>query len=665
MKRSESNSSPTDNPTGVSRRAFLRSSVAGAGVAAATLGPVTSALAAQSADDGDRPNVHVPEEIPRTRNEAPRPASFEGSGMTGAQVFARACREEGLGALFCCPGNYTVINALASEGIPCFGGRTEGAMCAAADGFIRVTGEVAATSGTEGPGFTNMIMEISSANACRTPLLVLASNVRISGEDREQGIQQQYQQPLTQGIKKWGKRLITPNRVHEYAGYAFRALRTGVPGPVHLDFPAEVASARFTDPSELRDYYDKSQYRSESVAHPSAREVSSAVDMIRQSERPMIVAGQGVFYHRGWEALLEAAEKNDIAVVDSGPMRGHFPDGHRLSASTAPDALLSVDLVIFVGQYSMPSVGEFAFSPDVKTIRVHPEAGDLGRNWPLDLGIVSDERVLLEALADALPRRRREAWTAELAAARQAWEETNLEYYELGVKHSRDTGTIHPACIAKGMADFLYNGDIPREQTTFVQGGWTGSHWTRRYMRAYRPGQIVNGPYQYYAIGPDVGYTVGAGVAVQRGVGPQQPYQGAPVVSFTGDAGAGYSIMEMETLTKYKIPAIVVVYNNNAWGVWGIGSSGGRSETARAQHIYLFQENLRYDKIAEALGARGEFVTRPEELTPALQRSYDAAAKEGVSTLINCHSKKEFTSARDYPPGSPRNPSPGVGAYAH
>ena len=184
-------------------------------------------------------------------------------------------------------------------------------------------------------------------------------------------------------------------------------------------------------------------------------------------------------------------------------------------------------------------------------------------------------------------------------------------------------------------------------------------------MRAFRPGQINNGPYQYYAIGPDVGYTIGAGVAVKEGVGPQKPYKGAPVLTFTGDAGAGYSIMEMDTLSKYKIPAIVIVYNNNAWGVWGMGASGGRSSTARAQHVYLFQENLRYDKIAESLGARGEYVTSPEEFRSALKRSYEVASADGVSTLINCQAKKEFTSGRDYPPGTPRNPSPGVGAYAH
>ncbi len=177
--------------------------------------------------------------------------------MTGAQVFARACKEEGVAALFACPGNYPVIHALAAAGIPAYGGRHEGSMAHAADAFIRVSGEIAVSSGTEGPGFTDMICAIACANAARTPLLIVASNMSIAMEDTEAGIQLGYQQPTTEGLKKYGKRLIIPRRVHEYTGYAFRQLKSGVPGPVHLDFPAEVASARFKDASELEFFHDK------------------------------------------------------------------------------------------------------------------------------------------------------------------------------------------------------------------------------------------------------------------------------------------------------------------------------------------------------------------------------------------------------------------------
>ena len=639
-----------------SRRNFLMTP-AGAGAIAAAIATPGQLFAGTSATI---PTITIPKEIPATLNEAPKVGTFEGRGMTGAEVFAKLCKEEDLAAMFCCPGNYTVINAMAAAGVPSYGGRSEGPMCAAADGFSRVTGEATACSGTEGPGFTHMIMNIASAHAARTPLLVLASNMQIAGDDREAFIQTGYQQPITTGMKKYGKRLIAPDRVWEYGAYAFRNMKSGVPGPVHLDFPGEVARARFTDPANLKDFYTKDKYRTESRPQPSNKEVARAVDMISKAERPILVAGQGVFQRKACEALLQAAEKHEFAVVTSGPMRGHFPDDHRLSASLAPDALMSADLVVFIGQYCMPIPGEYRFNPDVKTIRVHPVQEDLGRNWPLDLGIVSDEKIFLESLASELPSKKRDAWVNELAAARKKLEDTNLAHYQLGLKHSAATDHIHPAVMAKEVHDFLYKGDIDPKQTVTGIGGWTTGIFSGRWMRANRPGQGLACGYQYGAIGPDLAMVIGAGAAVQRGVGPQAPYKGAPVLCITSDAGIAYSMFELDTAAKYKIPVIAVVYNNNCWGMFPAAMG-----SARSMHLYLFQENLRYDKMAEGLGARGEYVRTPEQLRAALKRSYDAASKETVSSLINVQALKEFTSGNVYPPGIALPTEPGVGAFAH
>lgn len=148
-----------------------------------------------------------------------------------------------------------------------------------------------------------MIMNVAAANAARTPLLVLASNMTLSGEDREAFIQHAMQQPTTEGLKKYGKRLIDPARVHEYGATAFRQLKSGVPGPVHLDFPAEVARARFKAPTELKDYYTKDKYRTESRAFPAPKDMEAVVAMLDKAERPLLIAGQGVFQRKAWDAL--------------------------------------------------------------------------------------------------------------------------------------------------------------------------------------------------------------------------------------------------------------------------------------------------------------------------------------------------------------------------
>ena len=630
----------------------MKSAVMGAGATAAAIGTGGATLAAAAAE-GDVKPITIPDEFRRAKAATLPTVDFP---MSGAQVFARACKEEGVKALFCCPGNYDVVHAIADTGIPTFGGRHEGSLCHAADAFSRATGEVAATSGTEGPGFTNMIGAIAAANSARSPILVLASNKSVFAEDTEQGIQDAYQQPTTVGMRKYGKRLITPARVWEYAGYAFRQLKSGVPKPVHLDFPAEVARARFEDPSELEYFFDKTTYRTDTKPHPDPKAIDAAVEMLRSAQRPMIVSSNGVFYSKAWDALRALAEKAQIPVVESGATKGQFPADHELSADTAPGALMSADVVLLVGQYCMPTLGEFAFGPDTRYIRVDPCAEDIGRNLPIDLGIVSDEKAALEALAAAMPRQRHEAWVAEVATARQEFEAENEQFYQTGLGYK---DVVHPAVVGKELADFLHHGDLPKDRTTILQGGYGIARYTRRYLRAFRPGQIINGAYQYGMIGPDVGYTVGVAAAVREGVGPQANYQGHPVIGITGDAGFGFTGMEIETLSKYRMPAVIIVYNNNAWGTWS-----GQVSNQVGLPVHLFQENLRYDKMGEALGAHGEYVTVPQDFRPALERAYQIARDESRPAVINVQARKEFW-LREQPPCFLGKVEPGVMSYYH
>jgi thiamine pyrophosphate-dependent acetolactate synthase large subunit-like protein len=153
---------------------------------------------------------------------------------------------------------------------------------------------------------------------------------------------------------------------------------------------------------------------------------------------------------------------------------------------------------------------------------------------------------------------------------------------------------------------------------------------------------------------------VGAATAVKDGTGPQAKYKGAPSIVLTTDAGMGFSLMEMDTAIKYKIPLITLVYNNNAWGTWPFTEGSPRSV-----HLHLFQENLRYDKMAEGLGGHGEYVQNAEELRAALQRSYDIAAREGLPSLINIQASKEFSSPREYPPGPAMGAEPGITGFQH
>ena len=323
-------------------------------------------------------------------------------------------------------------------------------MTHAADAFIRVTGEIAVASGTEGPGFTDMICGIACANAARTPLLVVASNMALFQEDTEAGIQLAYQQPTTEGMKKYGKRLITPGRVHEYAAYAFRQLRSGVPRPVHLDFPAEVASARFKDAGELTYYVDKARYRTESRPHPSPKDIDAAVAMLQERpQRPMIVSSNGVFYRRGWDALKRLAEKAQIPVVESGAMKGQFPDDHAALGQRGAQR---------ARQRRRRPARRAALHADHRRVRVRPrrplhphrsvarrhrpQPADRSRHRQLRARRARGAR-RCDAADDARARGSR-----EIAAARQ--QVRGAERRVLQDRRSSYTDAVHPAVIAQG-----------------------------------------------------------------------------------------------------------------------------------------------------------------------------------------------------------------------
>ena len=156
----------------------------------------------------------------------------------------------------------------------------------------------------------------------------------------------------------------------------------------------------------------------------------------------------------------------------------------------------------------------------------------------------------------------------------------------------------------------------------FLQGGYGIARYTRRYLRAHRPAQIVTAR---ISTGRSVRTSATRSAWRRRfrhGAGAQAGFEGHPVIGITGDAGFGYTAMEVETLSKYRLPAVIVVYNNNAWGTWS-----GQRNNAVGLPVHLFQENLRYDKLGEALGAHGEYVTRPDEMRPALETRLPGGAR--------------------------------------
>ena len=239
---------------------------------------------------------------------------------------------------------------------------------------------------------------------------------------------------------------------------------------------------------------------------------------------------------------------------------------------------------------------------------------------------------------------------AEIAAARKKFEDQNDEYYKIGLSY---TDAVHPAVIARELGDFLYRGKLPKEQTTVASGGYGIARYVRRELRGYRPGQIMNGAYQYGAIGPDVGYAVGVAAAVQLGVGVQRRLQGPP--DHLHHRRRRLRLHGHGNRHDGEVPA---AGHRHRLQQQRVGHLDAGAAEPRALPIHLFQENLRYDKLAEALGGHGEYVTRPADFRPALERAYEVAVKEGRPSVINCQGKKEFWDRRSSRPARSARSSP-------
>ncbi len=653
---------------GISRRDFLKKAAVGAGVAAAAVTAGKSPLVgkAEAAATINPPAAGI-RRAPEFLAALTAPLPKIDFPTTVANVFAMCCKAEGLAAFIHCPGNYDVQSALIEQGIPTYGGRHDGAMGHACDAFYRVSGEIAAINAQSGGCITLGTSPFMIAEGCCSAILICSGAASTKSEDTTMGkgmVAGTWRDEWTiKGVTKWGKTITTPARVWEHTAEAFRQMKTGIPRPVHLLFPSDVAVAKINSSKELQYYFDKSKYRTEAQPYPDPKAIKAAVDLLKAAQRPMIVAGAGVMRSKAYDILVKFAEKTQIPVTECGPQKGKFSDGHPLSASASANCYPSVDVAMLLGTYKMPwSIGGIAYGPDTKYIRIHLEAENIGRDLPIEVGIVSDEKAALEALYNESPPMNRDSWIAEVRKAEAEYEDEKAAMYAQVMDLYKDT--VHPAHIGKALADFLQKGKIPRDQTTFVSGGFGVARYVRPYIRAFRPGQILNGPYWEIVVGPDVAYTVGVGMAMELGAGPQAPYKGGPIVTITGDAGVGITAMELETLAKYRIPAVVIVWTNNTWGTWRSHCPADPKATVRnrKEHAHLFQENLRYDMLANALGCYGVYVTNPADFPGALESAYNTVVKERIPCLINCQGKKESLDKR-WPPDFWGSINPGVSGY--
>jgi thiamine pyrophosphate-dependent acetolactate synthase large subunit-like protein len=528
--------------------------------------------------------------------------------ITGSEVLAQALRSQGVDTMFYLMGGPMLETEAAciKLGIRAIDHRHEQAASFAAHAWTRVMRRPGVCMGCSGPGATNLVTGVATAFTDCAPLVAIggASPRVYQGMEAFQEIDQL---GVMKPITKWAERIFDAKRIPDVVATAFRQATTGRPGPVYIDMPGDILGEKVEE--ESIHYAPAWKPAPRTLGDPAA--VKEAIALLARAERPMIIAGSGVWWSDGAAALQAFVEATGIPFYTKPISRGLIPEDHALSFLNARSkAFTEADVVLAVGtrfdwmiQFGRPP----RFAADLKVIHVDINPSQLGHNREVDVPIAGDARAVLEQLrAEAegkINPRLYAGWTGKLRTLDAE------KSSEMDKAMSNDNTPIHPLRLCKEVRDFL------RRDAILVVDGQEILNFGRQAIPTYVPGHRLNSG----AFGT-------MGVGLPYGVGAKVAKPDTQVLVLHGDGSFGINAMDIDTAVRHKIPVVVVISNN---GGWTADAPWTRPLPKPGRNL----GHTRYDKLAQELGAHGEFVEKPHEIRPALERAY-ASGKPAVVNVI-------------------------------
>jgi acetolactate synthase-1/2/3 large subunit len=532
--------------------------------------------------------------------------------LPGGRLVARALRRAGVRTLFTLSGGhlFSIYDGCRTEGIDIIDVRHEQTAAFAAEGWAKVTRSPGVCALTAGPGITNGMSAIASAAQNRSPMLVLGG--RAPAFRWGQGSLQEIDHvPFVAPLVKLAATAQTTAEIPELVDRALRAALEPHSGPAFLDFPLDIVfgeAAPGADPQPLPEPW----------AGPGADDaaIAQAAEILRGAQRPVIMAGTGLYWGRGEQEMRALAEELHIPVFLNGLGRGCLPADHALAFSRARGrALREADVAIVIGvplDFRLGFGAAFADDAQIITIDTAPPEHAHPRPVSAELhGALPGTLDALRAAAEPVPDGTRTA----RGAFTDALHETERERrHEERAELADGRAPLHPMRIYGELAQML-----DRSAIVIGDGGDFVSY-AGRVVDSYRPGCWLDpGPYGCLGTGP--GYALAAKIA----------HPDRQVVLLMGDGAVGFSGMEFDTLARHGVAVVVVVGNN---GIWAL-----EKHPMEAIYGYSVAADLRpgtrYDAVAEALGCHGELVSTPGELRPALERAFGTGGPAVVNVLTD------------------------------
>jgi acetolactate synthase-1/2/3 large subunit len=525
----------------------------------------------------------------------------------GGDLVVRALKEEGVKYIFGLSGGHinTIFDACIDFGIKIIDTRHEQAAVNMAEGWARFTGRPGVAVVTAGPGAVNAFPGVAVAMQSGSPVVIISG--RSSIERRDIGAMQDMDQiEVMHPVTKWSRSVYKTSRICEYMTSAFRQAQSGRPGPVFLEIPIDIVDGQ----SHIEEVVWCKAYRTEHRPYGDPLAIEKAAGLLSKAQRPVMVVGGGVWWSGAGQELRAFVEATNIPFYSRNMARGIIPDDHPLSGGMFPAGLTQADVVLIVGTkldwtiaYGRPPI----FHPDIKVIQVDIEQEEIGKNRPVDIGIPGDARAVLSQLGQAMGGKYKapDSWVATVKAMMGG---VRTQF----AGDMRKSGSpVHPARLAQEVREFL-----PRDAGLVIDGGDIAV-FANVLLDAYSPGSLVW-----------VGGFGHLGVGVPYANAAKLAHPEKPVALLAGDGSFGFSLMELDTAVRHRIPIVCVVANDGGWG------QIRREQQAKygRDRVIGSQLGLRpYHKVVEAMGGYGELVERTEDIKGAMERAF----KSGLPACIN------------------------------
>lgn len=543
--------------------------------------------------------------------------------LTGAQIVVECLKEQGVDIVFGYPGG-TILNVYdalyqhSSEINHILTSHEQGA-AHAADGYARATGKTGVCLATSGPGATNLVTGIATAYMDSVPVVAITCNVNLPllGKDSFQEVDIA---GITMPITKHNYIVKDVTILADTLRNAFTIAKSGRPGPVLVDITKDVTA-------NSCNYEKKEPAQAKAAARYTQEELSEAVKLLENAEKPFIYVGGGAVISEAYREVREFANLLDAPVCDTLMGKGVI-DGNderytgmigMHGTKTSNFGVSGCDLLIALGaRFSDRVVGNpKRFAEHAKVLHIDVDAAEINKNIKTDVSLVGDLKEVLSQLNGRLSAQKHEAWMAHIAELKSKYP---LNYDESVLSCPYIMEEIDR--VTKGEA--IITTDVGQHQM-----------WAAQYYRYSAPRTLLTSG----GLGT-MGYGLGACIGAKMG----RPDK--ICINIAGDGCFRMNMNELATASRYNIPIIQVVINNHVLGMvrqWQTLFYGQRySQT-------ILDDGVDFCKVAEGLGCEAILVTKKEEVGPAIEKA--VALKKPV--LLNCIIPKDDKVFPMVPAGAP------------